>query len=226
MRLLCNDVDLLRREPGLLRECRVVASRLVSLPTTYTGVSGAVSALVFNGDTPVRPGNVAWIEQRSRAFAVIGLGEQIIQVAAVTNQMPDDPTNDVPELEAGPGDGGVTTEVWTFPQISWASRRVLARLDLRSLTTAGQFDAEALREVAALFALAAVFRSMSALDRTLVNDNFGRGVSFSQSWRLHGEWYERAADRELRRLKLAVDANLDGRAEAERAPGVPGLMRV
>lgn len=225
MVVLCNDVDLLRREPGLLRECRPVASRLVLLATNFLGTDGTVTVGTFNGDSPVRPGQVAWVDTKSRAFAVIGLGNQLIQLAAIHNQMPDDPTNDTPELEAGPGDGNQVTEVWTFTQISAASRQVIMALGLGDLVAAGQFDREALREVTAMLALAAVFRSMSALDRTLVNDGLGRGTSFSEALRAQGQWYEKAAEREMRRLRVEVDANLNLKVDSVVEPGVPRVFR-
>lgn len=225
MTILCNDVDLLRREPGLLRECRPVASRLVLLATTFSGTDGTVTVGAFNGDTPVRAGQIAWVDARSRAFAVIGVGTQLIQLAAIHNAMPAEPTSESPELEAGPGDGNLTTEVWTFTQISAASRQVLMALGIGDLVTAGQFDREALREVTTLLALAAVFRSMSALDRTVVNDGLGRGTSFSEAWRALSQWYDKAAEREMRRVRLEVDANLDQRAEAVREPGSPRVWR-
>jgi hypothetical protein len=223
--LLCNDLDLLRREPGVLRECRVAASRLTVLSTTFVGTDGTVTAGTLTGDTPIRPGMLAWVEQRARAFVVIGLGDGLIQLAAVHPNMPDEPTNEFTELESGPGDGAVTTEVWTFPQIASVSRQIRRELGLENLELAGQFDREQLRELAALRTLAAIFRSMSALDRTLVNDGLGRGVSFSDAWWRHAERYEQASARELRRLEVLIDADLDQKPEGSRRPGSPGLQR-
>lgn len=204
---LCNDWDLLRREPGLLREARPVASRLVSLNTTFTGVDGVVTGMPFDGDTPVRPGMLAWVVQRELAGVVIGVGPQRIAVALPHDALPPAAETDAPELEAGPGAGGVTTEVWTFPQTSAASVRVARTLGvplgtLLSLTLEDTAAAADLRDATAHIALAAVFAGLAALDRTLVNDTLGRGFTFSDTlWRL-SQRHERLGAAAMRQLAL------------------------
>lgn len=196
----CNDWDLLRREPALLREARVVASRLVTLNTTWSGVSGTVTAMTFDGDTPVRPGMLAWVVQRDLAGVVIGLGTQLLQVAMPHDLLPASAGTESPEMEAGPGDGATTTEVWTFPQTSAASARVALLLGVAEDDVT--LDREPLREPAALWALASIFASLASLDRRLVNDGLGRGFTFADPlWKL-AERYERLGWRAVRQLSV------------------------
>ena len=200
----CNDWDLLRREPALLREARVVASRLVTLNTTWSGVNGTVTAMTFDGDTPVRPGMLAWVVQRDLAGVVIGLGTQLLQVAMPHDLLPASAETDSPEMQAGPGDGATTTEVWTFPQTSAASSRLTLLLGVAE--DDATLDREPLREPAALWALASIFASLASLDRRLINDGLGRGFTFYEPlWKL-AERYERLGWRAVRQLAVTRGA--------------------
>lgn len=208
---LCNDWDLLRREPGLLREARPVASRLVSLNTNYSGVEGTVTGMTFDGDTPVQAGMLAWVVQRELAGVVLGVGTQRLMVAMPHAMLPPSSETDSPELEAGPGPGGVTTEVWTFPQTSAVSLRVARTLGttvaaLLPLTLEETAVAGDLRDATACWTLAAVFAALASLDRTLVHDGLGRGHTFSQPlWQL-ARRYEQLGERVLRQMSLPASA--------------------
>ena len=204
MTRFCNDWDLLRREPALLREARVVASRLTTLNTTWSGTAGTVTGMTFDADTPVRPGMLAWIVQRESAGVVFGVGAQRLQVAMPHDELPPDAVVESPELEVGPGDGGTTTEIWTFPQASAASARVASLIGLSGHDA--DVPVEALREASALWALSSVMASLASLDRRLLNDGLGRGHTFSDPlWKL-AERYERLGWRALRRVELALDS--------------------
>jgi hypothetical protein len=224
--LLCNDLELALLEPTVARDCASVATVVWQGTATVAGTTATTSSGAI-ASPPVLPGMLAYFPaSKVTALFIARDSATASSICALTPGLSNDAFPASASGLAGPGDvTGVTMQIVTFPQVRPASDIVRDALGLTDLTATTQFDARAVRRAAAYLALSMIFRSMAAFDRSLVTAPNDTGLRYNADFRLLAEFYEGRYEREVRRVRVAVDADEEGTAEETRAVGTVGWAR-
>lgn len=223
---LATDFDLLFHEPALLAQCRGVASKAWSTTATVAGTAVAVPGATFTSGVPFAAVGMALY------FPGSGASGGVVQLTSDAELQASLPT---PALEGAGGgtwsgpwvaptvDGSAAVEAYTFPQLRAASERVLAELGLDEGQAASP---AALRRACCHAALATIFRSMAAIDRTAYGiDGKPTTLTPNALWQALADAHEASYGAALRAARVAVDRDEDGVAEVIGRAGVPRVVR-
>lgn len=223
---LCSDLDLLVREPALVRVCLPVATVVFAGQGTvvndYLQVGSPAWRPIFYRGTLVQVSNTGvtgvMIENDSTGFFV-GRYTSFLRPTA-DDDLPDD-YGVYPYMPPG----SVSFSLVQFTQIEPACDDVLRMLGMPTSGDAfipfGQ-----LRQAAVFRALAMIFASAAAMDRT-ITENSGATMSytFNKNMAERAAWYDKAFEREIRRLRLMWHPTNDPQHATVAEPSVLDVRR-
>lgn len=205
-----TEKDLLYFEPALVKECRSVAIKLAEGTCDIDGFLLVASGQTFITGTFLAPGMAIYLPSSHTTAVITDIDSDTSLNAAAVSQYMDDPAE--PRMSFPTQGSNQIFEIYAFPQIRNATDLVIEELGLRAAKPPVE-EYRGMQMGMCMNALAMIFRSMAAFDRTVYDNGSGGYTAFTPNdryWRL-AEYYEKQYRMVLRRTRMVIiDRNGDG----------------